>query len=133
MLHRDSAPREEDAVRRRARRETPGQPRCPSLRQAAVQPAPRTVGTVYSRFATEATPIRARRRAVILKAGYEREAAMEHEQSFEEIVEERRRAWSAAAPVYAPIPAVTAGAVDAEPPAFLEDTIPLPRYRPERL
>jgi len=70
---------------------------------------------------------------VILKAGYEREAAMEHEQSFEEIVEERRRAWSAAAPVYAPIPAVTAGAVDAEPPAFLEDTIPLPRYRPERL
>lgn len=61
---------------------------------------------------------------------------MEHEQEFtvEEILEERRRAWITASAAYAPVPAVP-GAVTAkaDPVDFLENTVPLPRYRPERL
>lgn len=50
---------------------------------------------------------------------------------FEELLEERRRAWAA------PVEAVTPLAVQAfsEPSGqlVLEDTVELPRYRPERL
>lgn len=59
---------------------------------------------------------------------------MEYEKTIEQILEERRSAWAAASPRYMPVPVAAASAVvNTDPLRFLEDTVPLPRYRPERL
>jgi len=56
--------------------------------------------------------------------------------TFEELIEERREAWGTASSAsgYSPAAEVPAGAAfDASQLDVLEDTMPLPAYRPERL
>lgn len=67
----------------------------------------------------------------------ERSTAMETNKTFKELIEERRRAWSAPTYMFGQTQeqggALASEALERPEDAFLEDTMPLPRYRPERL
>lgn len=60
---------------------------------------------------------------------------MESDEGFEELIEERRRAWgSGGGEGFDPLPAGRVGRMFDSPPLdLLEDTVPLSPYRPERL
>lgn len=60
---------------------------------------------------------------------------MNSDKTFDQLIDERRRAWNPQVdPDLSPVPAAEVGRLfDAPPLDFLEDTMPLPPYRPERL